>query len=484
MSASVTGTHDAGASAATDPGGPTGGLATWLAGLEPADVPVHVQERAKHILLDGIGCALVGAQLPWSRTAVEAVLAMEDGGPATLIGWDTTTSAAAAALLNGTFIQGFELDDVHTGAPQHCCSLVIPAVLATAELGGPLDGRRLLTAAIAGFEAGPRVGRALHGPQMLSRGWHSGAVFGAHAAAAASAVLRGLDAARTEHALGLAATQSAGLMAAQFEAMSKRMQHGFAARNGFYAAGLAAAGYTGIKRVYEREYGGFLAVFGEGHDPRPDEVHAELGQRWETTGIVIKPYAAMLGLHAAVDGVRALVAHEAIPVGAITRIDIALGEAVYHHGWWPPQRPLTETGAQMNIGYAVAVALLDGTVLPQQFTRARLDSDDVWDLIERVHVQHDETIDLLEPEHFTLTRLRVTLADGTQRSIEVPQARGGLADPLSNAEIIERFRALTGAVVSAPRGKAIEDAVLRLDQLRDVRELTVHLTGQVAGVLD
>src|SRR5580704_15759535 len=74
-----------------------------------------------------------------------------------------------------------------------------------------------------------------------------------------------LDAARFEDALGLAATQSAGLMAAQFEAMCKRMHHGFAARNGLYSALLAAGGYTGIKRVFEREYGGFLSVFGEGY---------------------------------------------------------------------------------------------------------------------------------------------------------------------------------------------------------------------------
>lgn len=469
---------------ATDPGGPTGAIATWLAGLDIADVPEPVRERAKHVLLDGVGCALVGAQLPWSRTAVEAVLAMEGSGSATVVGWDVTTSPSAAALLNGTFIQGFELDDVNPVAPQHCCSLVIPALLATAELRGPVAGTRLLTGAIAGFEAGARVGRALHGADMLTRGWHSGAVFGPHAAAAASGVVRGLDAARFEDALGLAATQSAGLMAAQFEAMSKRMHHGFAARNGFYAAGLADAGYTGIKRVYEREYGGFLAVFGEGHDPRPDEVRAALGERWETANIVIKPYAAMLGLHAAIDAVRALTAEAPIRVEAITRIDVAVGEAVYHHGWWRPERPLTETGAQMNIGYAVAVALLDGTVLPQQFTAERIDSDDVWDLIERVQVEHDEEIDRAGPDNFTFTRLRITFDDGTERAIEIPQARGGLAHPLSNTEIVEKFRHLTGPIVPGPRRKAIEDAVLGLDELPDVAELTIHLAGQVAGAFD
>ena len=134
---------------------------------------------------------------------------------------------------------------------------------------------------------------ALHGAQMLSRGWHSGSVFGTHAAAAAAGKLLGLDAARFEDALGLAATQSAGLMAAQFEADCKRMHHGFSARNGLYSALLAAGGYTGIKRVFERDYGGFLSVFGEGHAPDAGKITDGLGQRWETKRIAIKPYAAM-----------------------------------------------------------------------------------------------------------------------------------------------------------------------------------------------
>src|SRR5271165_1106410 len=259
--------------ATTDPNGPTGRLATWVADVTLDDVPRDVVERAKHLLLDGIGCALIGSQLPWSRVATGAVLDLENNGDVVVIGTGLSTSGPAAAVLNGTFIQGFELDDFHPLAPLHSCSLLIPALLSTVstlqDTTGPTGGAELLLAAIAGFEVGPRVGYTLHGTQMLDRGWHSGSVFGTHSAAMASGKLRGLQPAQLEDALGLAATQSSGLMAAQYEAMSKRMQHGFAARNGLYAAGLAAHGYTGIKRVFERDYGGFLSVFGEGHDPDP-----------------------------------------------------------------------------------------------------------------------------------------------------------------------------------------------------------------------
>src|ERR1700759_5816740 len=283
--------------AATDPCGPTGRLATWVAELAPEQVPHEVVERAKHLLLVGLGCALVGAQLPWSRIATDAVLGLEGKGYTRVIGTGPVTSAPAAAVLNGTFIQGFELDDFHPLAPLHSCSLLIPALLSTVSTRAqPTTGAELLLAAIAGFEVGPRVGYTLHGTQMLDRGWHSGPVFGTHSAAVAAGKLLGLPPAQLEDALGLAGTQSSGLMAAQYEAMSQRMHHGLAARNGFYAAGRAAAGYTGIKRVFEREYGGFLSVFGEGHDPDAALLTDQLGQQWETTTIMVKSYAVMGGL--------------------------------------------------------------------------------------------------------------------------------------------------------------------------------------------
>ncbi len=128
---------------------------------------------------------------------------------------------------------------------------------------------------------------------MLSRGWHSGVVFGGLAAAASAGTMYGLDAAGFEDALGMAATQVCGLMSAQFESMVKRMQHGFASRNGLTAAALAAAGYVGIKRVFEREYGGYLAVFGECHHPDASKIYDGLGTVWETDRIAVKAYAAM-----------------------------------------------------------------------------------------------------------------------------------------------------------------------------------------------
>jgi 2-methylcitrate dehydratase PrpD len=469
--------------AATDPGGPTGMLAHWVAGLEFDDVPPPVVERAKYLLLDGIGCALIGAGLPWSRVATDAVLALEGDGDTVVVGTGRTSSAPASAILNGTFIQGFELDDFHPLAPLHSCSLLIPALLSTASVrSAPSTGADFLLAAIAGFEVGPRVGYTLHGTQMLDRGWHSGPVFGTHSAAMASGKLRGLPPSQLEDALGLAGTQSSGLMAAQYEAMSKRMHHGLAARNGFYAAGLAAAGYTGIKRVFEREYGGFLSVFGEGHDPDASRLAGQLGERWETGLIMVKSYAAMGGLHGAIDGARRL--RSSIAPEDVSRVDITVGETVHKHGWWQPKRPLTPIGAQMNIGYATAAALLDGNVLPEQFTPQRLDSDDIWALIDATEVHLDESLTGAPITERFRTDVAVTTSDGTVHHARVDQPHGAPSDPVTNDEIVVKFHALADRVTNRRRAEALVRAVIGLVDLDDVGDLVDLLAEPVAGALD
>jgi aconitate decarboxylase len=468
---------------ATEPNGPTGRLATWLAHTTLDDVPDSVREHAKHLLLDGVACALVGAQLPVSRIGVGAVTTLDNAGSAFIIGWGgRTTSAPSAAMLNSSFIQGFELDDYHPLAPLHSNSLVVPAMLAAAPHVGRVSGARFLLGAILGYETGPRVGQALGGLEMLSRGWHSGVVFGTLSAAASAGCLYGLDAAGFEDALGMAATQSCGLMSAQFESMVKRMQHGFASRNGLTAAALAASGYVGIKRVFEREYGGWLAVFGEGHHPDASQIYAGLGRVWETERIAAKAYAAMGLLHAGIDA--ALQLRLEVRAEQIERIDIDMPEAAYGHGGWKAVRPLEPIGAQMNIAYAVAVALLDGTVLIEQFSQKRINSDDVWNLIDRTQTHHEKAYDQLPVDERETTRVRLTLKDGSTRDKTVAHPRGTGDRVLTNADIVVKYRSLTRSVISADRQSAIEKTVLDVDSLDDISELTELLTPTVRSALE
>ena len=180
-------------------------------------------------------------------------------------GTDRRLSAPHAALANGTLVQSFELDDVHRAGVLHVGAVTLPPLIAIAELRSRMSGRDFLRAAVAGYEIGPRVGLCM-GPEHIGQGWHSGATVGVFSAAAGAAAALGLDAGKTVHALGIAGTQAAGLMAAQYGAMVKRMHAGRSAQSGLYGALLAEAGFTGIVDVFESDYGGFCTTFSRSHD--------------------------------------------------------------------------------------------------------------------------------------------------------------------------------------------------------------------------
>ena len=317
---------------------------------------------------------------------------------------------------------------------------------------------------------------------MISRGWHSGVVFGTLSAAASAGALYGLDAAGFEDAFGIAATQSCGLMSAQFESMVKRMQHGFASRNGLTAAALAASGYVGIKRVFEREYGGWLSTFGESHRTYPEQIYAGLGSIWETDRIAVKAYSAMGLLHAGIDA--ALQLRSEVSIGEIQRIDIDMPEAAYGHGGWKAERPLEAIGAQMNVAYAVAVALLDGEVLIDQFSRQRINGDDVWNLIGRTQTHHEEAYDRLPLDERLTTQVRLTLTDGRTRTKTVTHPRGTGDRALANGDILDKYRKLTDRAISSQRQTAIENTILDIDTLDDIAHLTTLLTPTVQSPLD
>jgi aconitate decarboxylase len=260
------------------------------------------------------------------------------------------------------------------------------------------------------------------------------------------------------------------------------MQHGFASRNGLTAAALAAAGYVGIKRVFERPYGGWLAVFGEGHRTYPEDIYKGLGILWETERIAVKPYACMGLLHAAVDA--ALELRPQVDVSQIQRIDIDMGEAAYSHGGWQAERPLQVIGAQMNVAYAVAVALLDGDVLIDQFRQDRINRDDAWGLIDKTRAHHEQAYDHLPIDEQLTTQVRLTLTDGTTRAAKVVHPRGTGNRNLTNADIRDKYAKLTHRIIAAERQAAIEKAVLGIDTLDDIAQLAALLTPAVHSPLD
>ncbi|KAI0195912.1 hypothetical protein F4808DRAFT_440305 [Astrocystis sublimbata] len=474
--------------------GVTATLCNWIVGLEKKDIPDEVLERGKHLILDGIACGLVGSHVPWSEQAVDAVLAYEPEGQCSLIGYEEKLGPLAAAVLNGGFIQATELDDYHSVAPLHSASVVLGSLFAAAQVknvkvrgGNPSSGQDpsrtvsgidFLTAAIAGFETGPRSGMAIHGTDLLVRGWHSGVVFGCPAAAAASSKLLGLSAVDTESAIGIACTQACGLMAAQFEGMVKRMQHGIAARNGLFGALLARNGYVGIKKVYERQYGGFLNMFSQGtkKEPRYDvrEITAGLGDVWHTSRIRFKLHACVGGCHGLVEAVESLQkAHPqrftAEGLKGLKSIKVGLSETIFHHdGWAPHERPLSNTGSQMCAAYISATQLIDNQVLIAQFADSQLNREQVWELVNKTTCHHDAQFD--KPNHQCGTHVLAEFEDGTtvEETVQMPK---GFDPPITNEEIRGKYRKLAASVIDQERLERIEKLVLEIDQLDDVSEL-------------
>ncbi|KAI0011641.1 hypothetical protein F4779DRAFT_636513 [Xylariaceae sp. FL0662B] len=490
--------------------GVTAALCDWIAGLKKEDIPGPVLERAKHLILDGIACGLVGAHVPWSEKAADAIMVYEPEGQCSVIGYEEKLGPLAVAVLNGTFIQATELDDYHSVAPLHSASVVLPALLAAAQVKHKTRGRvqdgngrqpqesartvsglDFLIAAVVGFETGPRSGSAMHGADLLLRGWHCGPVFGCPAAAAASSKLLGLSADDIESAIGIACTQAGGLMAAQYEGMVKRVQHAFAARNGLFGALLARNGYVGIKKVFERSYGGFLSMFSQGNDKSPQydvrKVVEGLGDVWQTSNIRVKLHACVGGCHGQIEAIEKLqrthprrFARENL--GHIASIKVGLSGPIFaHDGWEPHERPLSATGAQMNAAYIGAVQLVDNQVLIAEFANSRLDRDEVWDLVYKTQCYHDAQFD--KPNHGCGARIIVEFDDGVnvEETLQMPR---GFDPPITDDEIRNKYRRLAGSAINQQRMEKIEELVLGMDQLDDVSGLLRVLakpTGRVLG---
>lgn len=462
------------------PDGATRVLAHFLANTGYGDIPADVITRTKHLMLDGFGCGLLSARLDWSQRAVATLHALDGDGAASVWGWKTRVPPMAAALLNGTFIQGFELDDYHPYGPLHSEACALPAVIGTAEHLGKVDGKRLLESTVLGFEVGPRIGMAMGGLQLVTRGWHCGSVYGVLSGVAGAGKIRRLNEEQFEDAIGTAATQACGLMSAQFEAMVKRMHSGMSARSGVLAAALASAGFTGIKKVLERDFGGFAQTFC-GIDPFDlSRLTDGLGKQWEVMRIAVKPaYSAMAGTHSAIEGALKLRATPGFNIDKVKEIRIGTTEAMLHHGGFKLERPATAIGAQMSHRYVVAVTLLDGSPTVPQFAPSRINRDDVWKVIDRIQTYQDMEIDSRGEQGRWGTRLLVTYTNGKSETIEVSHPKGGEKYPLSNEDIVQKYDKLAALVMPVARANELKAMVLKLEDVKDIAELSRLLAVDV-----
>ncbi len=445
-------------------------IAEFVSQLQYEQIPDAVRERLKLLILDSLGCAIYGARLEWCRILRETLERLDRTRDASIWGTDRKLSSAHAALVNGTQVQGFELDDVHREGVLHVGAVTLPALVALTEAHAPLSGKDFITAALAGYEIGPRVGLCM-GPQHIGQGWHSGATVGVFAAAAAAARALGLDAEKTVHALGIAGTQSCGLMAAQYGAMVKRMHAGRAAQSGLYAALLANEGFTGITDVFEAPYGGFCTTFSRSQD-RFDltALSAGLSERYETMRVSLKFYACVGSNHTTLDALSDIRKRHSFTAADIERIVVHASQVTVDHAGWP-YRPEGLTGAQLNLPFCAATLILTGDAFVEQFTPDCVNDRARIELARKVQVIHDPAITALGAAHRHQVRVEVNFRDRSVEREMRDAPRGSEQNFADAAQIVAKFRKLTRAVMPEQKQNALIDAVLQLERLPDSRAM-------------
>jgi aconitate decarboxylase len=445
-------------------------MAQFVSSLRYDAIPHPVRERIKLLILDAIGCGVFGAGQPWC-TILQSTLGELDATRTTTV-WGTALrlSSPHAALVNGTQVQGFELDDVHRQGVLHVGAVTLPALIAVAESHAGLSGRDFLTAAVAGYEIGPRVGMCM-GQEHIGQGWHSGATVGVFSAAAGAARALALDAEQTVHALGIAGTQSAGLMAAQYGSMVKRMHAGRSSQSGLYGALLARNGFTGIIDVFEAPYGGFCTTFSRSTDLFDlDELSAGLGERFETMRISLKFYSCVASNHTSLDAIRAIHERRPFTLDQLDKIVIRGSQVTVDHVGWP-YRPEGLTSAQLNLPFCVATLLLEGDVFVDQFEPEAFTNPIRMELSKKVEVVHDPAITALGSKFRHKVSVEVHLKDGTIEGETRELPRGGEDAFAPASDIIEKFRKLSRATMSATQQANLIDMILNMESMPDMRRL-------------
>jgi aconitate decarboxylase len=445
----------------------TSGVARFVAGLSYPDIPVEVRERIKVLILDSLGCAIFGSKLEWSSILIATLREIDSSSVCGIWGTKQRFSAPHAALINGALVQSFELDDVHRQGVVHVGAVTLPAVFGIAELRPGMSGRDFLTAAIAGYEIGPRVGMCM-GQEHLVQGWHSGATVGVFSAAAGAAAGLHLSPEKTVHALGIAGTQASGLMAAQFGAMVKRMHAGRAAQSGLYAALLAERGFTGIADIFENPYGGFCTTFSRSADRfNRQELISGLGKFFETMRISLKFYSCVSTNHTALDALRNIRERRSFGPEDIAKIVVRCSQATLEHAGWP-YRPAGMTAAQLNLSYCLATLLLEGDVFVEQFSERMIADPARITLAAKVEVSEDPAITARGSQFRHLVKIAVHLKDGTVLDETVEAPRGSERNFPSIEDVVAKFTKLAGYVMQTRQIDRIVHLVLRLDELPEI----------------
>jgi 2-methylcitrate dehydratase PrpD len=411
-------------------------LAQSIAALDAAELPQAVRRKCEELLIDVVGLALTAR----SEDYVQSVLAAcDDDGPCTAIGHMRTLSAAAAALVNGTAIHGEDFDDTFEGGPVHAGAVIVPAVLAACERHGR-DGRAALLGIAAGVETMCRL--SLVAPTRTHKaGFHPTAVFGTIGAAAGVGAALGLSPRQLVDALGNAGSMAGGIIEYLAEgAWTKRLHAGWAAQAGMRAALLGRAAFLGPRTVFEGSHG-FFHAFAHTNAGDFAAITENFGTQWVTETLAFKPYPCGTMTHPYIDCARRL--SQRVKADDVVEMICDVGEGTVHRLWEPlaaKQRPANGYAGKFSTPYCIAAGFVRGqknlSVGLSDFSDAAVRDPAVLALAAKVRYRIDPQNPY--PKNFT-GHIRATLRDGSVIEERQPHMRGGAHEPLTRADIEEKF---------------------------------------------
>ncbi|HKA34232.1 MAG TPA: MmgE/PrpD family protein [Candidatus Binatia bacterium] len=446
-------------------------IADFVAATRFEDIPAAVLETAKAHILDGIATMIAGAREEASLRIRRYVIGLGGAREATIVGTRIKIAARYAALANG--VQGHVLDYDDTqlatsakipfGQLTHPTTPVLAAALALAEKFSARGGD-LLAAYIVGVEVACRLADAID-PRHYLDGFHSTGTIGVFGAAAASARLAALDAKRTESALGLAATFSAGVRANR-GSMAKALNAGRAAENGVVAAELARLGFTAAENIFEAPMGFFSAASRN----NVDGSRLRFGKPFffGAPGIAVKRYPCAGVLHSALDAAIDLAVRHDIDARSIEKITLTMGKLsaaplVY-------DRPATGMEGKFSAPFSVAVALLDRAAGLRQYVDAKVSEGAVQALMRKVELVRDARLDAAGVEH-ALARLEIRLRRGRSYRAASHPPKGHPKNPLSPHELEDKFRECAGAHLDGPSIQRMIDTIRSIENVRSISSM-------------
>lgn len=437
-------------------------LAEFAVKLRYEDLPPEVINDAKRCILDSLGCGVFGAKTPWVESVTRVVERLGQSKTASAWGMKVKADPLGVSFINGTAAQGYELDDCHDQSMSHYGAGVIPAVLACAEAFGKYDGKQVILAVVAGFELGTRIGNTVS-PHAFHRGFHPCGLTSTFASAAAIGKMLNLNVDQYVNALGLAGSQAAGLMAAQFGAMAKRFHSGKASQNGIIAAMSAQEGLTGVRDVLEAEYGGFCSTYGGKYDL--SWANKGLGKEFEMRHNGFKRYSSLASSQTSVDAMRMIREKHGIKGEDVAKVLIKSSTMVHVHCGWPyrPMNPPETIAAQMNLPFTAAVTLLEGNAFIDQYKTEKLTDPKIMDLADRIEVVVDPTIDAMGPDEMRYIRAAVTMKSGETYEQDVPYRSGHWKNPMSDEVLQAKFVDLASRGITKDAVEKVSSIVWKID---------------------